>query len=344
MTPVTADRLALEAIVPPFFVMGCEASGTNLVSLILNSHSRLAVCRGSQYYLLFKSERRFYGPLRDRPNLVRFIEDFRETARANHVDAPALGDILRVLPEPTFEGVLAAFLHLYALREGKVRAGERSFKQYLFLRDILEGFPRSPVVFTMRDPRDLVLAHRKGFGFDVEAATGSWNQAFRAWASASRPVHLVRYEELVQRPDETLRAVCQSLGEPFEPGMLRFYEKTPEQFQGLRHHERLFTPLDPGSVGEFRQMDEREIARIEAICAVGMRAVGYEPAVARTSAPPSIAPQTPGPPGFLRFVRHRLRYYRWSKERWTRGLVRWKILLRARLRYALHLGFRRAGG
>ena len=34
----------------------------------------------------------------------------------------------------------------------------------------------------------------------------------------------VRYEDLVEAPEPTLRSVCAFLGEPFEPEMLRFHE------------------------------------------------------------------------------------------------------------------------
>lgn len=313
--------------------MGCEASGTTLLSLILDSHSRIAVCRGTSYYSLFASERRYYGDLRKRANVTRLIKDFRATAKAHHVDPPAADAVLRALREPSFEGVLAAFLHLYARQKGKVRAGERSPRHYRYLPEILTGFPGSPIFFTMRDPRDVAVAH-KGFGFDVAAAAASWNDAFHSYRSASGRPLLVRYEELVREPQPTVEAICASLGERFEPGMLRFYERTPDHYRGLPHHQRLFGPLDSGFVGEFRQLSDREIEAVEEQCAAGMDALGYERVRPRRTA---VRWEASERVTFFRRVRHRLSYYGWDRHRWNVGIRHLNIILRARVRYLLRL-------
>jgi hypothetical protein len=315
--------------------MGCEASGTTLLSLILDSHSRIAVCSGTSYYTVFASERRYYGSLRKPANVTRLIKDFRESARTHHVDPPEVEAMLRALPEPTFEGVLAAFLQLYARQKGKVRVGERSPKHYRYLPEIRSGFPGSPIFFTMRDPRDVALAH-KGFGFDLAAAAASWNAAFQSYHAASGRPQLVRYEDLVREPQQTVDAICASLGEQFEPGMLRFYERTPDHYRGLPHHQRLFGPLDPRFVGEFRQLPDREIEAVEERCAVGMDALGYERVRPRSTAVQWEAPESVT---FLRRLRNRLGYYRWDRQRWSVGLRQRNIVLRARVRYLVHLGY-----
>lgn len=321
--------------------MGCEASGTNLLSLVLDAHSRLAVCRGSHYYLLFAPERRYYGDLTRPANLRRLVEDFRETLPGHGLAAPPAADLLGAIATPTFEGVLAAFLAHYARREGKARAGERSARHYLFLDDVLRGFPDSPVLYTMRDPRDVALAHRQGFGFDLAAAAGSWNAAYRRLRDAARPVHVVSYERLVQASTETVADACAALGEAYEPAMLRFHERTPEGFRGLAHHQKLFGPLDPAGVGSFRQLAEREIREVEARCAEGMAAMGYEPVSPASPAPPAAAGPERVRPGGARFLLNRLRYYGTDRARWARGVRRWKIVLRARLRYYARLEFLR---
>ena len=320
--------------------MGCEASGTTLLSLVLDSHSRIAVCRGTSYYNVFASERRYYGRLSKRANVTRLINDFRQTAKAHHVDPPDLDAILRALREPTFDGVLAAFLHEYARDKGKVRVGERSPKHYRHLPEIVAGFPASPILFTVRDPRDVALAHKTGFGFDVAAAAASWNDAFHSFRAASGRPRLVRYEDLVREPQQTIEAVCASLGERFEPAMLQFYERTPDHYRALPHHRRLFGPLDPGFVGEFRQLSDGEVEAVEARCAEGMDALGYERVRPRSKAAQWHAPESVA---FSRRVRDRLRYYGWDRHRWSIGLLHLNIVLRTRLRYLLHLGFWREG-
>lgn len=320
----------------PFFIMGCQGSGNNLVALILSRHSRIAVYLGTHYYPLFAPDRHRYGDLRKSSNLRRLIRDLRETSQARGAGAPEVGEILQTCTAPTFEAVLAAFLHLYARRQGKPRVGERTSQHYLYLREIQEGFPESPVVFTIRDPRDTAFALRGGLGTGSRGSIRAWNAAYESYSHAQRPVHLVRYEDLVQRPADTVAGICSFLGEMYEPAMLRFFEHTPQHFRALPHHRRLFQPLDARSVGVFRQMAAEEIEAIEASCAGGMEAVGYV-VTTRPEARKALAPTQRK--WFLALLIDRLRYYRWSPQRWRLGLLRWKIVLRVRARYVLRLGF-----
>lgn len=322
---------------PPFFIMGCQGSGNNLVGLILARHSRISVYLGTHYYVLFAADRHRYGDLRRSSNLTRLIRDFAEISRVRGPGTPAPAEILEALVEPTFEGVLTAFLHSYAQAQGAARVGERTSQHYLYLSEILAGFPESPVIFMTRDPRDTAFTLRAGLGTGLDGSVRAWNRAFNSYVEAARPVHLVRYEDLVQTPVDTVEGICAFLGERYEPVMLRFFEQTPAHFQALPHHRRLFRPLDTSSVGVFRQLSAEDVETIEASCAEGMEAWGYPFTTSRTERRLTRPVEQRGPT--LGALTDRLRYYRWNWERWRPGLVRWKIVLRVRVRYLLLLGF-----
>lgn len=318
--------------------MGCQGSGNNLVGLILARHARISVYLGTHYYVLFAADRHRYGSLEKPSNLARLVRDFVQTNEGRGEPTPTCAEVLAALVEPTFEGVLTAFLRSYAEAEGSSRVGERTSRHYLYLREILTGFPESPVLFTTRDPRDTAFTLRAGLGTGVHGSIHAWNTAFKSYLDAPRRVHLVRYEDLVQRPADTVAGICAFLGEQYDPAMLRFFEQTPARFQGLPHHRRLFRPLDAASVGEFRQMSSEEIETIEASCAEGMEAWGYPFVAARPRSRPATEQQRRHS---WAFVIDRLRYYGWDRARWQKGLLRWKIILRVRVRYVLLLGFSR---
>ena len=160
-------------------------------------------------------------------------------------------------------------------------------------------------------------------------ATETMIEALMSGLASVREPRLVR-----ERFEETLRALCAFLGEPFEPAMLRFHERTPDQYRTLKHHERLSRPLDTTTLGTFRELSAPEIEIVERQCAAGMRALAYEPV--GTGKPAAEAAQPPRRSAFLR-VRHRLRYYGWNRQRWRRGLLHWKVVLRARIRYFLRV-------
>lgn len=317
--------------------MGCQGSGNNLVGLILARHSRIAVYLGTHYYVLFAADRHRYGNLEKPSNLARLVRDVVQMNEGRGTSTPTPADVLAALVEPTFEGVLTAFLRSYAQAQGAARVGERTSQHYLYLREILAGFPESPVIFTVRDPRDTAFTLGAGLGTGVHGSIRAWNKAFESYRDAPRAVHVVRYEDLVQEPAGTVARICAFLGERYEPEMLRFFEQTPAHFQALPHHRRLFRPLDAASVGEFRQMQAEEIRAIEAACAEGMEAWGYQ----FTAAPPQRRPPTQAEQRhrILDVLIDRLRYYGRDRARWRQGLLRWKIVLRVRIRYVLLLGF-----
>lgn len=331
---------------PPIFIVGCPRSGTTLVARILDSHSRIAIYNETHYYSIFGPDRHRYGDFRRSSNLMRLINDFRETIHVQGlVEPPPSSEILGSLAEPTFEGVLAALLDAYAKRQGKARGGDKTPEHHRNLPEILEMFPQSPVIFVIRDPRDTVLSINKTFGLTAETGTRMWRAAFISYWKARDSVHHVSYEELVQNPTEVVQGLCDFLGEPYEPAMLDFFENTPETIRALPKVGKLLGPADSSSVGNFRQMPVPEIEQIEGACAFGMEAMGYQftAAVPRTSEGDEMI-ALKGPSRVSYFL-ERLRWY-WtgSSLRRRTGFTRWKLMLRVRVRYLLALGPLRSGG
>ncbi len=120
--------------------------------------------------------------------------------------------------------------------------------------------------------------------------------------------------------------------------MLEFFTRIPEHLRAIRHLDlgRLDSPVSTGSIGHYREMRGNEVAEIEAICAEGMAAMGYE----RTTTSRVIAAR-PRPPGRIRFGLDRLRYYGVNPERWRRGWARWRMILGLWARYLLDAGLLR---
>lgn len=325
----------------PFFVMGCRRSGTTLVSQILDSHSRLAAYHESYFYPIFRPELRWYGDLRNRRALHRLIADVREVLCMQGADPPPVDALIAAMPAATLDGLLTSVLHLFATSRGKARGGDKTPEHYVFLDELLERFAESPVLFLMRDPRDVILSIKKTFGVKLEDGARSWNQAFLSQRQTRRPVHLVRYEELARSPASGVEAICSFMGEAFEPDMLSFFERIPERFRNRPGSGRLERPVNAGSVGRFREMSASDIARIELLCGEGMEAMGYPFAGSRPAYQPAHA-ETPVARPFLARALERLRYYGVNGERWRRGIARWRLMLRVRMHYLIGLGLGRA--
>ncbi len=316
---------------PPFFVLGCSRSGTTLTSRILDSHSKLAVYHESHFYHLLRHDLHRYGDLRQPRNLRRLLKDAREIIqRQKRMEPPTEEALLQALTAPTFAGVLAAILHLYARQQGKFRGGDKTPGHHSYLGEILGGIPGSRAIFIMRDPRDTVAALREKFGFSLKGAAALWNAAFESYTRFRPQVHLVRYEELVRSPSEITAGICSYLGETYEADMLNFFQRIPPRLANIRYNQDLLGPVDPRHIGRFRgELPRGDIEFIEAACVIGMEAMGYEFSGAKPKAA-TVKPLTK-----VEFAIDRLRFYGWNWERWRRGSIRWKIALRLRVRYFL---------
>jgi hypothetical protein len=317
-------------VTAPFFIVGCTRSGTTLVAQILDSHSRLAVYHESHFYHLLRQDLHRYGNLEQSSNLRRFLRDVREVLeRQRKMTVPMEDELLEALVEPSFAGVLATILSLYAQQHGKNRGGDKTPGHHSYLQEITEQLPDSRVIFLLRDPRDSVLAIREKFDISLKGATALWNAAYLSYMKFSHRIHLVQYEQLVRHPTQSVQAICAYLGEDYEPDMMRFFERIPNQLTRIKYNQDLLSPVNSSHIGRFREMGESEIKRIEAACGIGMEALGYEFHGAKPNFLPIKAPTK------LEFALDRLRFYGRNRHRWRRGWIRWKVVLRLRLKYYL---------
>ena len=194
---------------PPIFLVGCQRSGTTMLRLVLDSHSRIS-CGPETRFL--PDLRRIVDERRDWPRLARF-----GFTRA---------DWLRRIGE-FFGGVHAD----YARERGKARWADKTPMYALSMDFIAEVFPDAQFVHLIRDGRDVVVSHRKRFGyFSAVKCVVKWPRYIRAARAfgAALPAgqyHELRYEEAVAEPDKSLRELFEFLGEDWEDGVLEYADR-----------------------------------------------------------------------------------------------------------------------
>lgn len=328
--PDISQTVGTNQLIPPIFIMGCARSGTSLLAEILNNHSRISIYFESHYYPLFRSELPYYGDLKESSNLRFFLGDVLTTLTENSHNRPTPEEVQAVMKDCTFEAILSAILHVFAVKSGKVRSGDKTPRHFAYLDEIIENFPSSPVIFIVRDPRDTVASLRKAFNTSIRGGCQQWNDAISNYRRFKNRVHLVRYESLVLAPEETMRSICAYLNEPFEEGLFEFFQKSGPR--NGNHHDKLFKPIDSSSIGNYRSMSEDDIRQVELRCSTGMRESGYNMDFVEQTATPLPYQKAYHCQKFI----ERLRYY--SKPyRLQRGFLRWTIAARVRARYWLFL-------
>lgn len=142
-------------------------------------------------------------------------------------------------------GIFEAFLRIYADRRGKAIIGEKTPAHLAYVETLLEWFPQGRVVHCLRDPRAIYVSelrrrreHAVAFPYRQLAAAPTLLEVFVllqvvwAWAGAVNRhrllrrrypdgYRLVRFEDLVAEPDETLAELCAFLGVQPEARMLQ---------------------------------------------------------------------------------------------------------------------------
>jgi O-antigen/teichoic acid export membrane protein len=210
----------------PVYVGGLDRSGKTTLAAFLTSHRNIDIPdAGSNLWTYFY---RRFGDLAQPANLERSLDAMLRYRHVAILD-PDPDRIRREFSAgPRTYARLFSLVHAHhAERAGKPRWGTQTGLIERYADAVFASYPDVRIIHMIRDPRDRYEASRahwpNGRG-QAGGATARWIYSTRL---AQRHVRrhpggylVVRFEDLVLRTEETLRVVCDFLGEPFEPDML----------------------------------------------------------------------------------------------------------------------------
>jgi hypothetical protein len=263
----------------PIFVGGASRSGKTLMRWMLTSHSRIAVTRRTELWPRFYEQ---YGALADDRNLERCLQAM-VARRQIAVLEPDVERLRRDLSrrDRTYAQLFALIHEHHAERCGKARWGDQTPSIERFTDQLMSEYPAAKVIHLVRDPRDrheAVLArgrHRPGA---VGRSTAGWllsaELARRNTARYPDAYRVIRYETLVRRPDETMRDVCEFIGEAFEPQMVSM--PAARRYDAERAAAPDGNPLSTAYIGRYRERLSRpDLAFIQAHAGAAMDDFDY---------------------------------------------------------------------
>jgi hypothetical protein len=270
----------------PIFIGGLDRSGKTTMRAFLASHPSIAIpAVGSNMETYFYGR---FGDLGKPENLERCLGAM---LRYKHVrfldpDPDRIRSEFRQGPR-TYGRLFSLFLIHHAEREGKPRWGAQTGLIERYADRLFEAYPGVKVIHMIRDPRDRYEASRAlwpdGKG-RAGGATARWRYSVRlAERNLGRypdDYRVVRFEDMVTRPDEVLRDVCAFLGEPFLPQMLAMpgAPKHRDMLAAGSGRAPVDGPLSSDFIGGFRgRVPRREIAFIQLHAGRLMRAYSYRP-------------------------------------------------------------------
>jgi hypothetical protein len=285
----------------PIYIIGTERSGSNLLRLVLNTHSRIAVPHPLHLMRYFAPTEPARGELSDPSVFGQLVDEILLLERVHIHPWPYDIDRQRIMDESRPRdsmGVLGSLYEQVCEAEGKSRWGCKSTFMVHWVDRATDRDPDARFVLLVRDPRDVAASSRRS----VFSPFHPWYTA-HLWRDQQelglamldklgpQRVHLLRYEDLLDHPEDSVRELCAFLDEPFEQGMLRFHEGREAQTSAKLSEswQNTAKPVLSGNAGKYRKhLSTHEVKLVEVVCGAHMDRLGYPRDVPDASFEPSL--------------------------------------------------------
>lgn len=269
----------------PFFIIGTERSGSNLLRLILDSHPRLMVPHPPHIVKYFTPLQPRYGDLTQDANFLRLVADILRLVDA-HIHPwpwrPTVEDVVARSTERSVIGVYAAVHEALLAHVGKARWGCKSTFMVHAIPAVRRCYPNAKFLWLYRDPRDVAASARTSvFATFHPALTAKLWTDEQAAALAAKPngnVLRVQYETLVNEPEASVRRICDFLGETFEPAMLRWFQREEASLSASLSEswKNTAAPMQRDRIGRYeRDLSVQEQGWVIEIAGAMMATLGY---------------------------------------------------------------------
>lgn len=314
MTDVASGLERLPGDPDAIFVVGVARSGTTMMRRLLDTTERIGMARENHYMGHYFGRRgarhvfRTAGDFADDEAIRRVVAMLYEGEFARHSrwrdasvywrwlvnEVPRAEVEQRLLAaERSERGLFAAFMRLYADKQGKPVMGEKTPTHLGHVDTLLEWFPNARVVHMLRDPRAIYVSDRyrrrtKGrppyswiakIPLVLETwllimTVFSWRRAMATHARLDQRYPgrymLLKFEDVVRQPESTLAELSTFLGVKVdvEPEEIRV-----SKGHGMRSSEE---GIDPAAADRWRSRIHPLAKRLLDLLLGGpMRRYGY---------------------------------------------------------------------
>ena len=269
-----------------FFIVGCPRSGTTLIQRLLSTHPDSTVLPETFFVRRLMPDHRALGdPLlqNEHNTLIQAVMQ-SEAWDVQGLPEEVLHREVQRQPQ-TGAGVLRAWMEATAQAHNVPVVGEKTPDHALQVGALHRALPDARFVHVVRDPRAVVNSWRTvpwSSGY-VWRDANLWRERVQAvrQASASAPVHTVRFEQLVQAPAPTMQRVAAFLGlAPGHPWTRDDVdaEQVAVDAEAEPWKQNALAPIDPAVATRWRSvLPEADQAMVEHMAGREMQRWGYMP-------------------------------------------------------------------
>lgn len=268
------------------FVIGAQRSGTSLLQMILNAHSQIAMAREAEFLVPFLKKKYVNHPLSGKGLKTFFFNYFstvEEHIKFSYADYADYFSKLPLKKTITLKDFIDELFLSICQRKGK---SIWCNKTPLFIPKIdilLTLFPNAKFIHIVRDGRDVFVSRRKNRPVDDDLVINALDWCCKLYRIARSfekiPINnrlTIRYEDLIENPETTLRTICSLIGVDYEPTMLQFY-KTSKDHLSSRHSKLIFKQINRDNKMKWkRNLTSKEINLFNVIAGHYLKKYNYE--------------------------------------------------------------------
>ena len=254
----------------PLFIVGSERSGTTMLRLMLNEHSGLFI--PSESHFLETLVRNFPKSRALTPEELdqafSIIVNSRRWQDWNE-DPDLLREYLNHYSEQTLAQLIDRVFRFCKDCDATMRWGDKTPKYVYSIHEISQIYPKAKFIHIVRDGRDVCVSmlNTKWLGSSIRQIAEHWCSATRAAREAESILDeesylQIRYEDLVRNNETVLKAVCEFIGEDYQPEILDFYKNTEGKVadRSLKYHKK--TAKQPSSADTNRWRKELPLSKV----------------------------------------------------------------------------------
>jgi len=286
------------------FIVGNSRSGTTMLGRIFGNHSKVYTFGELHFFENQIQAKDIYAPsVWGEKKCINLLTRLITTARDGFFQSPIPerynSEITQILSEINSRdpiSIYSAFLKYETKLNEKLIPCEQTPRYLFFSSEILNKFPKAKIINIVRDPRDVLLSQkhkwrRKFLGarnIPILESIRSWVNYHPytislLWLGALKKAEemeahprftTIRFEDLLSKPETTVRSLCSFTGLLFESEMLN----VPQIGSSTGSDNPLLKGINSSNAGKWRSssLSPTEISICQRVTNTQMRRMGYD--------------------------------------------------------------------
>lgn len=252
-------------------IIGTQRSGSNLLRLIINQFAEVSAPHPPHVLRTFVPLLKHYGDLLVKENFYLLAADIADFVNANPVVWSGVQLVAsELVARSRHNTLLSLYETLYIIKaqqdNAKIWCCKSMFNEY-YAREIEAKGIKPLYIYLYRDGRDVAASFKKA----IVGPKHVYHIAVKWKADQEKALQVqsfvgekrffgIKYEDLITKPEEVLRALSGKLGLAYTPDLLEYYKSTESKSTASSGDmwKNVIRPIISNNVGKFKQELEKD--------------------------------------------------------------------------------------